>query len=338
MIDRKIGDYIITEKPDKNKWNEFVLQHNSGNIFQTSWMYEVYKNTELNDAGVIALETKKGEVLGILVYAILFEPGIKSKFTIRSIISGGPIIKDNNPDYAKIILDFYIKKTQSTDAIYTEVRNLFDISYLHPCFEKAGFQYIEHLTIHNDLTQSIEQMTEATHRGRWSNIKRSIKKGVKVKQLTSLEDIRRGHELIKEIYLRINLPAPHEDLFINTGKYLKDHCYIAGAFLDDKLIGCRVYLLCRTIMYDWYAAIDKEYSNYSVADLMPWQMMLWGKENGFTIYDFAGAGKPEQAYSVRDYKLKFGGQLLSFGRYIITHKPLMYNLGKAGLKFYKYVR
>jgi lipid II:glycine glycyltransferase (peptidoglycan interpeptide bridge formation enzyme) len=194
------------------------------------------------------------------------------------------------------------------------------------------------MTIHNDLTQSKEEMIEALHRGRWSNIKRALKKDIVIKQLTTEDEINQAHLLITDTYLRINLPAPHPQLFLNTVKELKQHCYLVGAFAKDKLIGCRVYLICNKQMYDWYAAIDRNYSNYQVADLLPWHMMLWGKENGIKLYDFAGAGKPNQEYSVREYKLKFGGKLLSFGRYMLVHKPLMYNIGKAGLQLYKYIR
>ena len=36
---------------------------------------------------------------------------------------------------------------------------------------------------------------------------------------------------------------------------------------------------------------------------------------------FGGAGKPDKPYGVRDYKLKFGGQLVNWGRFEKVHKP-----------------
>ena len=66
--------------------------------------------------------------------------------------------------------------------------------------------------------------------------------------------------------------------------------------------------------------------------------MLWAKENNINIYDFAGAGKPGKEYTVRDYKLKFGGALINLGRYQHIHKPFLFRIGVFGLKIYKYIR
>jgi lipid II:glycine glycyltransferase (peptidoglycan interpeptide bridge formation enzyme) len=41
-----------------------------------------------------------------------------------------------------------------------------------------------------------------------------------------------------------------------------------------------------------------------------------------------GAGKPDEGYGVRDFKAKFGGELVEHGRYLYLCKPMMYKLGK----------
>ena len=97
-------------------------------------------------------------------------------------------------------------------------------------------------------------------------------------------------------------------------------------------------LVYKDVIYDWYAASDREYSGYHPSDLLPWNTILWAKGNNLKTYDFAGAGKPNKDYSVRDYKLKFGGKLLNFGRYQCIHKPLLYKLGVFGLKAYQYLK
>ena len=116
------------------------------------------------------------------------------------------------------------------------------------------------------------------------------------------------------------------------------HIKFWGAYLHSKLIGCRVYLVYKDMIYDWYAAIDKEYASFHPADILPWNGMLWAKENNIKIYDFAGAGSPKKDYGVREYKLRFGGALLNFGRYQLIHKPKLFKVGVIGMKIYKYVR
>jgi lipid II:glycine glycyltransferase (peptidoglycan interpeptide bridge formation enzyme) len=48
-----------------------------------------------------------------------------------------------------------------------------------------------------------------------------------------------------------------------------------------------------------------------------------------------GAGKPEETYGVRDFKARFGGELVEHGRYLCVRKPLLYWLGKMGVKLMK---
>jgi lipid II:glycine glycyltransferase (peptidoglycan interpeptide bridge formation enzyme) len=45
-----------------------------------------------------------------------------------------------------------------------------------------------------------------------------------------------------------------------------------------------------------------------------------------------GAGNPEEEYGVRDFKARFGGDLIEFGRFKKIFMPLLYSLGKTALK------
>ena len=62
-------------------------------------------------------------------------------------------------------------------------------------------------------------------------------------------------------------------------------------------------------------------------DLIPWEVFLWGKENGYKLLDFGGAGKPDIPYGVREYKRKFGGELVNYGRFTHIHKPILMAFG-----------
>jgi lipid II:glycine glycyltransferase (peptidoglycan interpeptide bridge formation enzyme) len=66
-----------------------------------------------------------------------------------------------------------------------------------------------------------------------------------------------------------------------------------------------------------------------------WYILEWGVKNGYRVYDFGGAGKPGEEYGVRNFKAKFGGQLVCFGRNIYIHKPLQLKLSKLGYAIYR---
>ena len=49
-----------------------------------------------------------------------------------------------------------------------------------------------------------------------------------------------------------------------------------------------------------------------------------------------GAGKPDEGYGVREFKSKFGGELLEHGRFLYICKPSLYRLGKFIVKKLKH--
>jgi len=101
-----------------------------------------------------------------------------------------------------------------------------------------------------------------------------------------------------------------------------------GAFYDDKPIGARLELCFRDVVYDWYAGSDLRYKNRYPNDYLPYNIMLWGKDNGYRLFDFGGAGKPGVPYGVRDHKIKFGGDMVEFGRFQKVNDRVVYKLAE----------
>jgi lipid II:glycine glycyltransferase (peptidoglycan interpeptide bridge formation enzyme) len=66
-----------------------------------------------------------------------------------------------------------------------------------------------------------------------------------------------------------------------------------------------------------------------------WGEMQYAAENGYPLFDFMGAGSPDQPYGVRDFKAEFGGELVEHGRFLCVRKPLLYWIGKMGVKWLK---
>ena len=63
--------------------------------------------------------------------------------------------------------------------------------------------------------------------------------------------------------------------------------------------------------------------------------MKFAVEHHIPSYDMMGAGKPNEAYGVRDFKSKFGGELVEHGRFLYVSNPLFYYLGKKAIKVLK---
>lgn len=82
----------------------------------------------------------------------------------------------------------------------------------------------------------------------------------------------------------------------------------------------------KNTLFDYYAGAYRDYYNKHPNDLLPWEVLKWGKQNGFTRFVFGGAGKPNVPYGVRDYKKKFGGEFVNYGRFEKIHCPGLFKL------------
>ena len=96
---------------------------------------------------------------------------------------------------------------------------------------------------------------------------------------------------------------------------MSDYVKVFVVEIEGTIIGTRVELCFKDLVYDWYAGADDNYKNHYPNDVLPYSILIWGKENGFKSFDFGGAGKPDVPYGVRDHKLKFGGQMVEYGRF-----------------------
>ncbi|MCP5048325.1 MAG: GNAT family N-acetyltransferase, partial [bacterium] len=186
---------------------------------------------------------------------------------------------------------------------------------------RKGFAYEEHLDILMDLTQTQEELSSKMHKERRHNVRRAVNKGTEFKELILPEEIETGLNLLTETYKRVKLPLAHPTLF-NAAYiilYPKQMVRYFGAVNNGKLIGMRIVLTYKDLVYDWYAGASHQDRNKYPNDFLPWKIILWGKEQGFHTFDFGGAGKPGVPYGVRDYKLKFGGELVNYGRFLNVH-------------------
>ncbi|RMF32489.1 MAG: GNAT family N-acetyltransferase, partial [Chloroflexi bacterium] len=110
------------------------------------------------------------------------------------------------------------------------------------------------------------------------------------------------------------------------------------ARVGDQEVATSVELLYRGTIYGWYGGVDRAYSRFTPGELLTWYILRWGAEHGYRVYDFGGAGRPGEPYGVRDFKARFGGRLVCYGRNTYIHAPRALRLAQAGYALYRKVR
>ena len=321
---------------NKKAWTDFVIHHPNGNIFHIPEMINIYKKTPGYKPVFLACldnsENIQGLVVGVIQGAIsrLLRP-----FTARCIIWGGPLVINNS----EIVTELLLKELEaivSKETVYIQFRNLWNVKKLKPVFLKNNYQYDDHLDILIDLKKGEDLLWQKLHENRKKQIRRSIKRGctVEIRDSLDTEILHKCYILLKETYNSIGLPYPAETFFQNAFQdfAIKKYIKVFLAVHNGEIIAFRFILTFKEMIYDWYAASDKNHHDKYANDLLPWEILRWGIANEYSVFDFGGAGKPNEKYGVRDYKVKFGGELVNYGRYNKINKPLVFRFGKRALK------
>ncbi|MGE5343011.1 MAG: lipid II:glycine glycyltransferase FemX [Candidatus Omnitrophota bacterium] len=330
--------YKITHNLDRSAWADFVSGHPQGNIFQTPVMVEALVGVKGVWPQLTAVLGPDNQILGVLVSMIQSNYwGFLKRMTSRSIIMGGPLIRDNDREVLEMILREYDQSVKHK-AVYTQFRNLREQERSwKACFEQQGFTFEDHLNIRVRIDRSEETLWQEIHSKRRNEIRRALKEGTSVRELDTENDIRNAYAILTEVYRNARLPLPHISFFLSAFQILRAEGCIRffAAVNREKIIGILVALCYKTEIHDWYAGSFKRAQPQYPNDLLPWEVFLWGKRNGYTVFDFGGAGKPGESYGVREYKKQFGGNLVNYGRYLKIHNPLLMRWGKGGFRLWR---
>jgi lipid II:glycine glycyltransferase (peptidoglycan interpeptide bridge formation enzyme) len=101
-------------------------------------------------------------------------------------------------------------------------------------------------------------------------------------------------------------------------------------------VSASVELLYKDVIFGWYGGVNRAFRSYTSSEILTWHILRWGAENGYRLYDFGGAGEPGKHYGVRDFKAKFGGNLVCYGRNTYVHSPTLFRLSKQGYRFLRW--
>lgn len=337
MSDENREIKAVIELP-RDKWTEFVYNHPHGNIFQTPEMFEVYKNTKNYEPFFIAVENNEKEILAILLTLIQKEySSFLGKFTSRSIIFGSPLLKKYDLEVLNLLLYEYNNLIRKK-VIYSQFRNFWEQKWEKPIFEKYGFIYDQHLNIIIDLTVGKDKLWKNLSNSRQKGIRKAIKNNFDFEISDSKDLISYFYKLLENTYMNAKLPYPKIDFFYSLHKELTpDKLKFFTLSKDNEKLIILIALIFKNRVYGFFMGTtrDNEHLKMRPVDLLFWEVLNWAYESGFTKFDWLGAGRPDQEYGVRKFKLQYGGEVVEWGRYEKIHKPFMMNMGKTGLKIWQ---
>ncbi len=320
---------IVNTLPE-DKWRSFVDQHPAGNIFHTPEMFQVFSCTRNHYPEIWAAVDHDNRVLALMpIVKLSVLPGSTNRLTTRSIVYGGILSEESEAGSSAVIdlLSEYKRQTGSR-VLFTEIRNISPAGHFQPALIQAGFNYEDHLNYLVDLNRASQEVFLDIGNRTRKNIRRAMRHGkVSIEQVDCEAQIKLIYNLLQKTFQAAMIPLADISLFEASAEILlpKGMIRFTAATVEGNMAAVSVELLYHRVMYGWYGGTDRTYSAYVPNEVLTWFLLNWGIENGYALYDFGGAGKPDQEYGVRHFKAKFGGELVCYGRN--TWIPSAFNLG-----------
>lgn len=260
---------------------------------------------------------------------------LKRFFSRRAIVNGGPYIADDATDQDLKALLEKCRDSLHKRAIYIETRNFRYFSKYRELFESCGFVYEPHYDFIID-TDSLEIAEANLGKSRKRDIRTSLRDGADVVEDPTEVQIRAFYAILKNLYEnKIGTPLFPFDFFLKL--YHSGFSKFLLVRYKDEIVGGTVCVYDDETVYEWFACgKDGLYKSIFPSTLATWSGIRFAAESGRKRFDMMGAGAPgDGGYGVRDFKAKFGGELVEYGRFKYICNPLLYAIGKLGVAILK---
>jgi serine/alanine adding enzyme len=334
-----MGINIVHTLPEE-EWGRFVAEHPQGNVFHTPEMFQVFARARGHHPTQWAAVGNDGHILALLLpVQVTLLNGLFRHFTTRSVVYGGVLCAPGTKgqEALTMLLCTYTREVKGRP-LFTELRNLSDLSDVQPILQDNDFIYEDHLNFLIDLQRPTEKIWSSLHSNGRTNVRKARRMGVVVEEVMSLDKIPVVYAVLAKVYEHIQVPLAHPSLFEAAFETLYPRRMIKFfmARVEDTYIGASIRLLYKDVIYAWYAGVIRDYASYKANDLLNWRVLEWGAQNGFKCFDFGGAGKPYEDYGPRKFKAKFGGTLVNYGRNICVHHPHLLRFSQWGYQLYRH--
>jgi lipid II:glycine glycyltransferase (peptidoglycan interpeptide bridge formation enzyme) len=326
---------IIGETVDRSQWAQFVADHPQGNIFQTPEMGDVFRAASNSQPVFLAAVDGNGQILGVLLAQLQkFYRGLAGRLTARAVVMGGPLLKDDDPDVGRALLEGF-DGIVSRRVVYSQFKNLWQMDHLLLLFGSRGYHYDAHLNILVDLTGGEERLWKGLSKARKEGVRKARRNNLSFDVTDSPSILPAFHGLLKNTYKKIGLPFPALDFFqALCDRLAPGSVKFFAVRKDGQPLTILAALVHKGVLYAYYIGrlMEAECLRMKPIDFLYWEVLGWGARNGCRVFDWLGAGKPDQWYGVRDFKLQYGGAVHEFGRYEKVYNKALMKLGTLGIK------
>ena len=251
-----------------------------------------------------------------------------------------------------MLLEELIRQVKN-HSIFIQFRNFNSQEENKALFSKYSFHHRDRLNLIVDTT-SRETVIKNMSASRWRQIRKGLgvgrvdketrrqgeegKRGdeyAKITEPENIDQVRDFYDILFNLYkYKVKKPLPAWDFFeqfyhisresrLGIIRLVQYKGKIIGGILSPVTPG-------KTI-YEWYVCgLDQQYKEVHPSVLATWAAIEYAVENDIPRFDFMGVGIPEREYGVREFKSRFGGEQLNFGRFARVNNRIFYFAAETG--------
>jgi len=327
-------------------WSLFVASHPDGTVFQSPEMYGLFtRTTRMTPVVVGVADRQTGRLTGILTGVIIREfGGPAGYFSARTVIYGGPLIDpvfENKQQALDLLLKGMIRRVKNR-SIFIQFRNFVSQTDYLDVFHQHGFKLRDRLNLLVDTTD-YETVKRNMSASRMRQVRKGLELGARIIEPETIDQVRSFYDILHDLYRhKVKKPLPGLDFFEQFYHLSKEgRCGIIRLIeYRGKIIGGILSpVTAGKTIYEWYVCgLDQRYKAAYPSVLATWAAIDFALQNDIPRFDFMGLGIPEREYGVRDFKARFGGEMVNYGRFARINNRFIYLISELGYNLLSLLR
>jgi lipid II:glycine glycyltransferase (peptidoglycan interpeptide bridge formation enzyme) len=293
---------------DEEKWNRLLEESPHSTVYHTKSWAQIWQRSypESNSFFIITVDEKGDYLAGLPIWQ-------RKRFGLKSIYSMpfgtyGGLIKKKGADgsVSLLLYEELLKMLEEWRAIKAE---LVDFSLTDHHLQEIGFsvrRYYAHLILLDQIDEN--DYVSTLTRERKKCIRQSRRRGVEVRDVHSLDEVRRCYELSLGTRRRHDVKSTKYPLelleniynLMNKRNLLRWFVALRG----ERVIGSLVNFVFKDTFYAWEGGSDFQELNARPNDALYVYSILWAKRNGLRIFNFGAT--PEKAEGMIRFKESWG--------------------------------
>jgi serine/alanine adding enzyme len=332
-----MSDYTILHAAalDRQQWDEYVSTHEHGTVFHSSFLFDAFSlTTDFKPFALFALDSRDNIQAMLQGFFQTVKPGLLAGLSTRAVLLKSPLHSDLS---ALKPLLAALKEHTGKQAVYTEIRSHWTDAISASAYAECGFELHSHLNYLVDCSDP-NRAWQAISESKRRQIRKALSVGAEIIDAPDVCQLEEFYHILAKLYReKVRKPLPSYDFFrvlFDSSKEAPEQIRFLLVKFSGRIIGgiCCPVSGHKAIHELYVAGLDAEYKELYPSSLATWAAIDYASKKGIFAFDFMGAGRPEEAYGVREFKSRFGGTLVDTGRYQCIHSPAKMLIAKSGFK------